>query len=256
MMNNGPEAVDPETFGVKMHYEVESPWKPVMALTILDGNTLGPQNDVTENTRILTGVRTIHQKTHVGVVSTPTGRLWNMSEYREIIGTARYLGTNFVRTEGGVFPFSDFRQEMQPPIRIGEDSVDPLGFAVDRLLCSKLGCADLIAQGTLSYTSRVAAVMTGTVLHPVDPNKHDGEVYREYNHMLNVIVVVDQGADLFPKETAAYKPLLWGTVGDFNAGVTLRSSSKINPQYDEGNYCVRGMCVNSSFYALQNRALS
>ena len=74
-----------------LHYPIQDPTKhdfketpnawikkttPVVVLTILDGNTLGPNGEIDDKTKILVGVRDYRANpTHPNVISTPTQRI-------------------------------------------------------------------------------------------------------------------------------------------------------------------------------------
>jgi len=71
--------------------------------------------------------------------------------------------------------------------------------------------------------------------------------------MLNMLGFVTEGADLIPRSTSSYDPLVWSPIPDFLDAVEKRDPLQVLPEGDPFELCIHGMCVKSSALLLTSR---
>jgi hypothetical protein len=205
---------------------------PVLALTILDAGTLSTASKVTAETRVLLAIRDPQtNKSHPSVISVPTQRL-PTSLFHDL--------TSIVTREYMLDTSTELFQQI-PFKNLQNNGHSNVIFAVNSILSGKMGVSDFLEQRALLYTAYLRGLVFGTVHHPD---------HKEFTAMLNIVVLVEMGAHLFPTRTASYSHVLWCSAGTF-----LETARKKNPLLLDCNlnpveYCIHGMCVKSSFNVL------
>lgn len=200
-------------------------YSPVLCLTVLDGT--GPTANV------LVGIRDPRSNlTHPSVLSTPTMR----APWADLLAIAA-SATGRRSTEQGVLLSG-------PPIwsgtQRGSSRPDRLPRAmitlVTEVLESKLGQAEGLLDGSLLFSAEPALAMAGAAYY--------GNLSLiERIVMVNVLVVIEAGATLFPSRTSSYDPLLWTPVPKFIKAVESRDPFEILEEGDPFEICVHGLCV-------------
>lgn len=207
-------------------------YAPVLALTVLDASTFDTFGAVTVETKVLLGVRDPNTNaSHPSVVSVPTRRI-PQSNFDSITKSAIHTflgdGTTAIFTES--------------PINNGaRGGHTDILFLVDSLLATKLGVSDHLERRAIKYRAHIMALVYGTVHHPD---------YSEDTAMLNAVVAIEQGADLFPPQTPSYSRLMWRSVGVFLDSARRKDPVALDPSLGPIEYCIHGMCVKSSFNVL------
>lgn len=124
------------------------------------------------------------------------------------------------------------------------DGPDVIGLpsAVEHLFARKLGLADALELGQVTYRlSRFGAWQGMSYIGTGEA----GEVVEDLT-MYNVEVELDRSEGLFPAETASYAPILWASVPTFLRVLTSRNVSEIDPNLDDIEICVHGLCVETT----------
>jgi hypothetical protein len=114
-------------------------------------------------------------------------------------------------------------------------------YLVNSLLCGKLGVSDPLEHKAIAYTAFLRALVLGTVKHP----DHD-----EYTAMLNAVVVVNEGASLFPSSTASYSHMIWCPVDRFFETARQKDPLLLHDTLTPIQYCIHGLCIKSAFNVL------
>jgi len=201
----------------------------VIALTILD-KSIAPSG------RILTAVRDpFTNASHANTISVPTARipasllepLIEVAENAEVQESTSLLDGQSVRSGHG---------------RGG----DPLIFAVNALLGTKLGVWNALESDRLSYSAELVAIAHGRV--PLGADESGGF---ENIRMINILVTLESGATEFPEKTTSYSHILWTPVETFLKTVVSRDPATIG--LDPFEYCVHGLCIATSFAYLKSR---
>src|SRR5205823_1377215 len=105
----------------------------------------------------------------------------------------------------------------------------PLIFSVNSLLSSKMGISDFLEQKEVRYSAYLRAMVTGTVKHPS---------HSESTAMLNVVVLVEKGAQHFPPKTASYSHILWSSVDSFLETARSKDPLLLDLNLDPIEYCI------------------
>ena len=164
---------------------------------------------------ILTGVRTeAANLTHPGVVSVPTLRVPEVLAESWLSGIDASIG---------------------------------LGREMENLLARKLGVADAIELEKVRWKIHAFGAWQGTSIIGENQN---GPVTEDLT-MFNACIEIVEGSDLFPAETASYKPLLWVPVKNFLRMVRTRQVAALGADGDELLlFCVYGLCLESAVRVL------
>lgn len=168
---------------------------------------------------ILAGARTEEANpTHPGVVSVPTQRV------PEVIA-ANWLS--------------------------GLDASTGLERETEYLLARKLGVADALELEKIRYKIHDLGAWQGTSI--IGENQR-GPVTEDLT-MFNACVEIVEGSELFPTETASYKPLLWVPVSRFLTMVAARDVAALGID-NLLLFCAYGLCLESSARILKRLGLS
>jgi hypothetical protein len=212
---------------------------PVISLTIIDRATL--EGRLTSNTtKILVVVRDPRTNaSHPNVVSVPTQRI-PLSLHLEILGTMP-----------GIRELLNGCSYRIPLVDNGFiNGHNPIIYAVESLLASKLGLAESLELGELSFRARLRVVKAGKSYHLSDPTSE--QVH--YILMANILVVVTDGASLFPRRTASYSQISWVEVSKFIHMVEQKNPEVLGIGLNAIEYCVHGLCISTT-YDLLSEAL-
>lgn len=196
----------------------------VLAVTMVDGRTLDANNRVTGTSRLCVVVRRPEtNRQHKNVASVPTKKIPEKL-FWDIVGT-------------GSLPVADVDFMQREFVNSDEErGSDPLVFAIDDLLASKMGLADEIEERKISYRAKASLLKSG-----YSPQLSDDD-QDEYIRMLNALVIVDQGFDLIPDSTRAYAPIADVSVDSFLTAVT-NGVAVINDNVQEYKYICAGLCI-------------
>lgn len=186
-------------------------YEPVLAITILRTTAAGRE--------VLVGVRTPEgNRYHKDVVSMPTRRL------RDHERVGRWLAS------GGACD----RLEMAACSASVDDEVR-------HLLALKLGVAEQLDLKSLSFAVLGLGAWQGESFIDVI----NGQDKTEQLTMLNAVIEVGEGAELFPTETQSYRPLVWVPVERFRRAATKHAVDELGFADDAGllQWCIRGLCI-------------
>lgn len=219
---------------------IESPPRsPVLSLTLLDSNTLSA-GIVQPDSKVLVVARSAAaNRTHPNVVSVPTQRIPPaMSD--AIIATTDQVGAD---------PTSAITYFRDP----GADSAvyndhHPLTSAVESLMARKLGLADALERGDLSFRTALRAQVDGTALYD---NLSDQDVYERVS-MLNAIVELRDDQINLPMSTSSYSVMAWTSIESFLSGVNRSDPTLISPEFDPLTLCVHGVCLQAAQASLKH----
>lgn len=238
---------------------------PIVALTILDAETLGPESRILGSTRILVAARRPDTNpTHPNVVSVPTQRV-PATLMRELCGRGRPVGKDHgLRSKAA---------SLRGPERLLRARIlkvpfmdsglagghAPAVYAVESLLCGKLGLAEAIENKSVRFSAAPRLHVVGTVLYertspdiPGRPVTLDGQEYRrELCEFCNIQVRL-LGARSVPESTASYRQIRWTTVEEFRGLVKTRDTELMLALFGDHSvhYCVHGLCLTTSYLSL------
>ena len=238
---------------------------PIVALTILDAETLGPNDRVLDSTRILVTARHPDTNpTHPNVVSVPTQRV-PATLMRALCGRGRPTGKDHglhSKAASLRLPERVLRARTFKVPFIDSGSVRghaPIVYAVESLLCGKLGLAEAIEKKSVRFSAAPVLHVVGTVLYertspdiPGEPVTLDGQEYcQELCEFCNIQVHL-LGARSVPESTASYRQILWTTVEEFRRLVEARDTEVMLALFGDRSvhYCVHGLCLTTSYLLL------
>jgi hypothetical protein len=125
------------------------------------------------------------------------------------------------------------------------DGHNPLIFTVEGILAQKLGVADQLELGQLTFNAVLAAKGVGTSVY------HEPVRRFEQIRMAGIVVEVTGGADLVPSTTASYSRILWVPVKDFLHAVETRNPAAVG--LDPFKFCIHGLCIATTYDILAHR---
>lgn len=205
---------------------------PVISLTIIDRATL-ERGVISNTTKVLVVVRDPKTNaTHPNVVSVPTQRippglhleiLEAIPEIQELLNGCSYT-TSMV--DNGF-----------------TNGHNPIIYAVESLLSSKLGLGEHLESGDLSFQAGLRIVKAGKSYHL------SNLMSEQVHHILmaNIIVIVSDGASLFPPSTASYSQISWVEVGQFISMVEQKNPELLGTGLNAIEYCVYGLCLLTTY---------
>jgi len=118
---------------------------------------------------------------------------------------------------------------------------EALLFAVESILCRKLGAAVALEEGRLRFRTRLASVTRGLV---EDPNQPDAKA--EMTVMANAVVEVEDGIAEIPPVTSTYSTVAWISSESFKHAVEENDALLALPGGDPFELCVKGLCVETT----------
>lgn len=206
---------------------------PVCSLVIL--RHTGPR-DISSGAEVLVAVRTPETNARFSnTMSVPTQRVPRALFYDvagATIETPEAQGTQALPAEWF---------DSETPV------VDcPTRFVVESILCRKLGVADALESGTLTFRASRAELAVGSVpVAPLGPGDDSGPE-TEQLAMLTIVVVVSSGHSAFPQSTACYNPISWVRPVQLVTAVATRDPLVAVPDLDPFEVCVQGMCLTAA----------
>ncbi len=202
---------------------------PILALTIMD--------EIKQ--KILIAVRSRETNpTHPDVASVPTGRI-PTALYDDLIQGAGegYPVQDFVQTskEYGVdiYPNSQFVNNQEASAH------NSVIHSVESLMTKKLGLAEALEKNMIEFKARARLVLHGNAHYP--NLFQDGIDHKEEIDMLNIEVLVKEGADLFPSKTASYRDIVWASLEEFTQMTQNKDVCHLG--LNGFQTCVDGLCV-------------
>ncbi|HLO18236.1 MAG TPA: hypothetical protein VK206_25615 [Anaerolineales bacterium] len=208
---------------------------PVISLTIIDQATLDA-GLISDSTRILVVVRDPKTNTaHPNVVSVPTQRI-PASLHLEICGATPGFGESLKEHSHSISMVSN---------RL-VNGHNPIIYAVESLLSSKLGLAEHLESGQLCFQAKLRLVKAGKSYQL--NNFTDEQVH--YISMANIIVVISDGVKLFPSKTASYSHISWVEVSRFFNTVEQRNPEILGVGLNSIDFCVHGLCIATTYELL------
>lgn len=202
----------------------------VLALTIVNG-TRALKKGMSGDSQILVCVRNSDvNQTHPDVVSVPTQRIPAVLA-EKILENSQSIGI-----EGDTILL-----EQEIISKNSANGHNELLYIIESLLCRKLGVSEYIERGQFSFEASLVGNLKGVANYP---NLESTEQLQ----MLNVVVHLESGAELFPEHTTSYNLIKWVPVNGFlkmwhdgkdptEIGLTAEQSSGV---------CVDGLCISSS----------
>ena len=221
------------------HSDGASESSPVLALTIVDGETLDSGN-LKLDSRMMVAVRDPKTNlSHPDVISVPTQRV-PPTFLGEVLA-----GAELVKEDG---PCRHLRsREADSTLDNGET---PLIFAVESLMSKKLGVGDALERKEVTFHASLRLFLDGVV---ENPETAEGVPRRERLAMANILVAIDRGAALFPARTASYSRLLWTSIETFLSSARTKSTLALDPGLDPIRYCIYGLCIASTYRLFAER---
>jgi len=237
----------------------------IVSLTIFDTGSLDPHEKRNLNSRVLVGVRRPEtNKSAPNVVSVPTQRvpfstLNQICQRTNKVDIQPSLRVTFPQELSEVY-FVD-GPEVDSTMTSGHD---PVVYIVEAILATKLGLAEHLELGHVSFVASPMTLIVGTVLHEKQsyvlhgqPVKiEEREYYQEYQRMCNINVNL-HGAECVPQETASYSQLKWIDVDELCQIVMTKGKRHLLSIFGEHavSYRIHGMCLLSTYISL-SRELS
>lgn len=204
----------------------------VVALTIVDDATC-LDGCITDDTKILIGVRDPkNNKQHAKIACVPTKRV-PKSIFSDIVD-----GGYSVSAEGNHDDLLN-RDWVTNGRKSGHD---PVIDVVENIMSRKLGLADALEEGTLTFSATPRVVISD--FSPV----YSASDEPEYVAMLNIIVRVKKGVKLFQTSTPSYSRMAWFAAGEFLAAARGDVADTLNFESGVGDveYKCGGVCVCTS----------
>jgi hypothetical protein len=201
----------------------------VLSLLLSDADSLD---------EVVVGVRrpTAQSDRHPGVLSTPTQRL-----PAALFAACQPHWPAPGPQEPVVEPVDD---PGVTPLGGPGTSAAPLGFAVETLLCRKLGLTEPLASGRLRGTAAAVAVAAGQVEDPKGPGEAEATV------MLTVRAILAGLRACLPDGTPFLDPVLFAPAEAFVRAVQQNDALLVEPTLDPFEICIGGLCVTSGALVL------
>lgn len=211
----------------------ESPF--VLALTIVKSKQ-AMCDGIDASDEVLICVRNEEfNETHPNVISVPTQRIPAVLAEKIIAAGAEEGNSGSTMLYRG-----------QAACSLSANGHSEIIYAVESLLAGKLGLADAIERGDFSFTARLAGNQIGTANHPefhgTDRPDH------EDLQMMNIMVRVDQGAELLAQSTVSYDHVKWVSIDKFrHMWANGKQPTDVGFSGEESfGLCIHGLCISSS----------
>jgi hypothetical protein len=199
-----------------------------VALVVLENGVAYPR--LSSSTPILMVVRDPRTNdTHPNVVSVPTARmptallhaLWPRARARSRFGWTRLANWE---------PRESHRYRGN----------DPVIHVVRSIFAQKLGLADALESGTLTFEAGVVAATAGW-------SHYDAARVpsAERLTMVTVLVAVTSGAGEIPERTASYSKIRWVPLHQFMEAAAGKDPSRLG--LDPIKLCIHGLCIASAY---------
>ncbi len=167
---------------------------------------------------------------HPGVVSLPTMRI--PTALGLLMAPWQALGP------AGAADFSPVEGAGQPFGRPGAGR-GLASFLAETLLSRKLGAADLLEAGRLRGRCALRLLSVAVVDDPT------GTTRAELTRMYTLVIQVDAGGQLMPRESASYSEIRWVDRDLFRYAWRTRDAQLLFPDANPFEICIRGLCVIS-----------
>ena len=211
----------------------ESPF--VLALTIVNSD-LPLSEGISVEDEMLVCVRNEEiNRTHPNVISVPTQRIPAVLAEKIIAAGA---------SDGNCGSTTLYRGHSASNQTANGHS--EIIYAVESLMAGKLGLADALESGEFSFTARLAGNQIGTANYP---EFHGTELAdHEDLQMLNLLVRIDQGADLLAERTLSYDHVKWVPIEKFlDMWANGKQPTDVGFSGEESfRLCIHGLCISSS----------
>jgi hypothetical protein len=232
----------------------------VISLTICDAASLDSNKRPNGKTKVLVGVRDPDtNNTDPNVVSVPTQRI-PLRLLNEICRGARMAhiqpDPELDYPERLLDVYVIQAEESDSRIASGHD---PVIYAVESILATKLGLAEPLERGNINFTGSPTVLIVGSVLYERQATGVYGKLvnvggrqyHEEYQKMCNITVYLS-GGEYIPRKTASYSVLKWISIHEFAEVVRHRGSSLLQSIFGEPSveYCVHGLCLMSAHISL------
>lgn len=212
--------------------EMRSQVPDVIALTLLD--SASAETKITLETKVWVCVRNRDvNRTHPDIVSVPTQRI--PQALAEDLTDLERLHRD------GEFGATQLFVEN---LRSNEEcnGHDATIYAVESLLSRKLGISSELERKQVIFSASLRGI------------QQDFAVYRELGEqeelrMLNLVVWISHGADLFRKNTASYSSGRWISLSDYFEMWRTRDVTRagVSTQDALRGVCVDGLCISSTY---------
>lgn len=211
-------------------------YAPVVALTILDANTLEDCGRPSLDSRALVVVRNPETNiTHPNVLCVPTQRI-PKKVAQQLLGASNHIHVN----DGPSLCY--YPEEWHDNSRNSESP--EVIFLVNSLLCRKLGLADALEFEYCAYKASLYLSIKDEVFHPD---------HSEMTIMFNIIVKIRSGINLIPMRTSSYNSIGWCSLGKFLEIIETRNPTIFDVSLSPVQICVQGLCIKSSSIAIEHQ---
>lgn len=214
---------------------------PVLAATIVDVATL-VHGAIAPTTRILIVVRDATTNvTHPDVVSMPTQRIpFALAE--SLLNDTSSLGSEQTADAETTYLIGPEYTNLERMVH------NPVVYSVVALLTRKLGVTEYLEwhhghKPRLTFSATVASMTVGHATYSNRPGGRESE----YIRMINVLVRIVDGVDLFPSQTSNYAFVRWVDASRFMEAMRDRNPTAIDPRLRLEQYCIHGLCVHGTY---------
>jgi hypothetical protein len=173
-------------------------------------------------------------RTHGDVISVPTMRV-----PAALIDAVLVLAGKGER-HGNTTLYKSERTE-----NVSLDGHHPVIFAVEGILAQKLGVADPLEEGLVTFNAAPVAETVGTSVYN-EPQRHYEQI-----RMVGIEVGLTRGQGLFPARTPSYSSVLWVPVKEFLRSVETKNPAALG--LDPFKFCIYGLCIATTYDVLAHR---
>jgi hypothetical protein len=205
----------------------------VIALTLLDASS-AVERKITRETKVWVCVRNKDvNRTHPDIVSVPTQRI--PQALAEDLADFERLG------EDGAFGATKLFVD---DLRSNDEfsGHDATIYAVESLLSRKLGISSELERKQVIFSAALRGI------------QQDFAVYRELGEqeelrMLNLVVWITRGSDLFQESTTSYSSGRWIFLSNYFVMLRTRDATRagVSAQDALRGVCVDGLCISSTY---------
>jgi hypothetical protein len=206
-------------------------FRDVVALTLIDSSSLDA-GAITPHTKLRIGVRRAERHiTHPDIVSVPTQRVPSALADSLLRGWLDTLEIGQMATFG-----------MRWVSNQTQNGHDPIIYAVESLLCTKLGVATALEAGKVVFEASPEICTLNFARYPNILDLEDSPYpAEELLRMTNIRVHITEGVDLFPEDTESYMHSRWVQVANFRKMMDGKDLRWVG--LDSFKFCVDGLCV-------------
>jgi len=235
-------------------------WSPVVSLALIDIATLGSNEIIYPETKMLVGIRNpVTNITHPNVLSVPTQRV-PARILQRVLKKKRNL-------EVAQIPSQACPEGLSEIYILNGGKVDnraanghnPTIYLVESILCRKLEMAAFLEKKQVSFISSPTALLIGNVLQEERGNNRSGKSieghqersFQECIGMCNFTVLLSN-ADYVPRRSAGYSSLHWIQVQELMKIVEDKPPKCVIKSIGEQSieYPSRGFCLLSAYISI------